>query len=271
MIAELHASEFFVMLINSLGKFAFEARKDVATIFSVVVKKGDAVAIVSKNTNIMLFVIEGYDDTDIALQCGVMLREMIKQENLCAKLLTQNADLCFRFFEFSQKANFDVASDAFDTLKLMVTRHKLLAAKFLEANYEPFFSKYNQLILSENYVTQRQSIKVLFHLLIISMQLLSELLLERANYNIMIKYIGDAEHLKIMMNLLRAEKKTIQFESFHVFKIFVANPNKTPAVQSILVLNKEKLIAFLQKFKQEKDVQQFNEEKTILLQTLEAL
>lgn len=85
------------------------------------------------------------------------------------------------------------------------------------------------------------------------------------------RYIGDPENLKLMMNLLRAASKTIQFETFHVFKVFVANPNKTEPVLEILLANKSKLIDFLQKFKSEKDVAQFNEEKNILLQTLESL
>ena len=216
--------------------------------------------IISKNNNIILFLIEGYEDNDTALHCGVMLREIIKHEILCNYILVDNSDLFFRFFEFSQKSNFDVASDAFDTFKLLLTKHKLLASKFLEDQYAKVFARYNELIQSDNYVVKRQSIK-----------LLSEILLERSNFSIMMKYITDAEHLKIMMNLLRAQSKVIQFETFHVFKIFVANPNKSPEVFEILLTNKEKLIAFLQKFKTEKDVAQFNEEKAILLQSLENL
>lgn len=40
------------------------------------------------------------------------------------------------------------------------------------------FSKYNSLLMSENYVTRRQSLK-----------LLGEILLDRSNFDIMMKYI----------------------------------------------------------------------------------
>ena len=40
------------------------------------------------------------------------------------------------------------------------------------------------------------------------------------------RYIGDVENLCLMMNLLRDEARSIQFEAFHVFKVFVANPQQ---------------------------------------------
>ena len=40
----------------------------------------------------------------------------------------------------------------------------------------------------------------------------------------------------------------MQFEAFHVFKVFVANPRKPDDVKQILVANRDKLIAYLEKF-----------------------
>jgi hypothetical protein len=57
-------------------------------------------------------------------------------------------------------------------------------------------------------VTKRQSLK-----------LLGEILLDRANFNVMTKYIANEANLKMMMNLLRDKSKNIQFEAFHVFKV----------------------------------------------------
>lgn len=72
-----------------------------------------------------------------------------------------------------------------------------------------FFSKYNNvLIQSESYVTKRQSIK-----------LLGEILLDRANYSVMTQYVDSGEHLKIIMKLLRDDRRMINYEGFHVFKV----------------------------------------------------
>lgn len=71
-----------------------------------------------------------------------------------------------------------------------------------------FFNMYNTLIMSNNYVTKRQSLK-----------LLGEILLDRANYSIMTRYIASEANLKLMMNFLRDRSRNIQFEAFHVFKV----------------------------------------------------
>ena len=46
-----------------------------------------------------------------------------------------------------------------------------------------------------------------------------ELLLDRANFTVMTKYIADANNLKLMMTLLKNKSRNIQFEAFHVFKV----------------------------------------------------
>ncbi|VTJ91284.1 Hypothetical predicted protein, partial [Marmota monax] len=89
----------------------------------------------------------------------------------------------------------------------LLTRHKVLVADFLEQNYDTIFEDYEKLLQSENYVTKRQSLK-----------LLGELILDRHNFAIMTKYISKPENLKLMMNLLRDKSPNIQFEAFHVFK-----------------------------------------------------
>ena len=82
-------------------------------------------------------------------------------------------------------------------------------ATYLQTNFEVFFTKYNtMLIQSDSYVTKRQSIK-----------LLGEILLDRANYNVMTQYVDSGEHLKIIMKLLRDDRKMINYEGFHVFKV----------------------------------------------------
>ena len=123
-------------------------------------------------------------------------------------------------------------------------RHRAMTAEYLEQNYErvrhtltQFFAMYNQLLDSSNYVTKRQSLK-----------LLGGLLVDRANYNTMLRYVADENNLKRIMNLFRDRSKNIQLETFHVFKVFVANPKKTPAVEAILQRNRSRLLAFLSDF-----------------------
>ena len=83
-------------------------------------------------------------------------------------------------------------------------------------------------------------------------QLLGELLLDRTNFNVMTRYISDVNNLKLMMTLLRDKSKNIQYEAFHVFKVFVANPNKPASVLDILLKNQSRLITFLSSFQNDK-------------------
>jgi len=96
--------------------------------------------------------------------------------------------------------------------------------------------------------------------------------LDRHNYNVMQKYISNADNLKMMMNMLRDNSRSIQFEAFHVFKIFVANPNKSKEVLNILLKNKNQLIDFLSKFQADRrEDDQFNDEKEFLIKQVRAL
>ena len=241
LVDELFASNLLLDLLAHMKEFEFEARKDVARVYDFVLRqrKAQSLDYVKAHPDILRTLVEGYTDSEIALNCGSILREVIRHEEL--NDLALNSPLFDRFFDFVQLSTFDIASDAFATFKLMLTKHKVLSAKFLDTHYDEFVQRYNVLLQSRNYVTKRQSLK-----------LLGELLLNRSNFSVMMRYINSADNLKIMMNLLRGNTRAIQFEAFHVFKIFVANPKKSPAVVDILVRNKRKLIEFLQKFQKEK-------------------
>jgi hypothetical protein len=51
------------------------------------------------------------------------------------------------------------------------------------------------------------------------MQLLGELLLNRTNVKVMMRYVSDVKNLQLMMILLKDNSRSIQFEAFHVFKV----------------------------------------------------
>lgn len=261
---ELYNSHLLLQLINNLSRIEFEAKKDVAQIFNNILRRqigtrSPTVEYICTRPEILFSLMKGYDKGDIALNCGSMLRECCRYEAL-AKIMLYSEHF-FDFFTYVELDTFDIASDAFSTFKELLTRHKSVCADFLEANYEEFFSKYQRLLNSENYVTKRQSLK-----------LLGELLLDRHNFSIMTRYISSPENLKLMMTMLKDPSRNIQFEAFHVFKVFVANPNKPKPILDILLRNKEKLVEFLSKFQADRaDDEQFNDEKAYLIKQIREL
>lgn len=84
-----------------------------------------------------------------------------------------------------------------------------MVAKYIDTNFDLFFEKYNNILIrSESYVTKRQSIK-----------LLGEILLDRQFYEIMTRYVESGENLKLIMWQLKDDRKMVQYEGFHVFKV----------------------------------------------------
>jgi calcium binding protein 39 len=247
--------------------FAFcssaQCRKDVAQVVSSLLRKSSGsrhrtAEIFASDPSIIQALLGGYDDPPIALNCGLMVREAARHEPLCRQLLF--SDGFYRLFEHIDSPLFEVASDAFTTFKDALTKHKALVAEFLIEQYVRFFGCYSRLLSSGNYVTKRQSLK-----------LLSDLLLDRANFKTMTRYISSADDFKQVMLLLRDTSKTIQFEAFHVFKIFVANPNRPKPIVDILVRNRERLVAFLQAFHADKEDEQFADEKAFLIEEVMAV
>ncbi|KAF8484408.1 Mo25-like protein [Gautieria morchelliformis] len=87
----------------------------------------------------------------------------------------------------------------------------------------------------------------------------------------MTRYISNEANLKMMMNHFRDKSRNIQFEAFYVFKVFVANPKKPPQIESILRRNKDKLLAFLKDFHNDKEDEQFSDEKQFLIVQIQGL
>ncbi|XP_054799244.1 putative MO25-like protein At5g47540 [Prosopis cineraria] len=210
-----------------------------------------------KNLDLMDILIPGYDEGDIALTYGAITRECIRHQ--CVARYVLESDHMKKFFGYTQTPNFEIATDAFSTFKELLTRHKPTVAEFLSKNFDWFFQEYNsQLLESSSYITRRQGIK-----------LLADMLLDRSNSAVMVRYVSSLHNLRILMNLLRDSNKSIQLETFHAFKLFVANQNKPPEIVSILVTNKTKLLRLLANI--EKEDEQFQADKGQIINEIATL
>jgi len=256
------------LMIPNLLHMEFEARKDSVYIFHTVMKHEDtdsqgnayvpAVRMFESRPKLLFQIADGCNVMDLALNYGAMLRECVHHEPL-AKMLLYSPTFQ-SFFRWVELPEFEVASDAFATFKDLLTTHPQLVATFLEETYDATFASYSKLLTSSNYVTRRLSLK-----------LLGELLLQKENTKIMVKYVNDLENLKAVMTFLKDPSKSIQFEAFHVFKVFVANPNKQQGVVSLLGHNSDKLQRFFKDFHTDRDDAQFQEEKQIVVNMLQKM
>ncbi|KAH8489602.1 hypothetical protein H0E87_025000, partial [Populus deltoides] len=185
-----------------------------------------------------------YEDGDIALTYGAISRECIRHQIVARYVL--GSEYMKKFFTYIQIPNFDIASDAQSTFKELLTRHRSTVAEFLSANYDWFFQGYNsQLLQSPNNITRRHAVK-----------LLGDMLLDRSNSAVMVRYDSN---------------KTIQLDTFHVFKLFVANQKKPPEIISVLVTNRSKLLRFLGDFSIDKEDEQFEADKAQVIKEIATL
>ncbi|KAA1472610.1 mo25 protein [Dentipellis sp. KUC8613] len=260
---ETYSTDLLYLLVVHIARFDFEARKDAVQVFNNLLRRQigarwPTVEYISSKREVLFAALAGYENEDVALNTGMILREMLRHEPLCKILLY--SDEFYKFPHYIETTTFGISCDAYSSLKETLTRHKPMVAEYLDKNYDRFFNSFTMLILSNNYVTKRQSLK-----------LLGEILLDRANFNVMTRYIANEANLKMMMNLLRDKSKNIQFEAFHVFKVFVANPKKPPQIESILRRNRDKLLVFLKNFHNDKDDEQFTDEKQFLIVQIQGL
>ncbi|KAL2834967.1 conidiophore development protein hymA [Aspergillus cavernicola] len=280
-------------LSRTLHNLPFEARKDSQTIFSHILRFKPPQAnspdppvisyIVHNRPEIIIELCRGYEHSQSAMPCGTILREALKFDVIAAIILydqskegeaairltevqpnisQRGTGVFWRFFHWIDRGSFELSADAFTTFRELLTRHKSLVTGYLGTNFDYFFAQFNAfLVQSDSYVTKRQSIK-----------LLGEILLDRANYSVMMRYVESGENLKLCMKLLRDDRKMVQYEGFHVFKVFVANPDKSVAVQRILINNRDRLLKFLPKFLEDRtDDDQFTDEKSFLVRQIELL
>ncbi|KAL8695280.1 MAG: hypothetical protein Q9218_000179 [Villophora microphyllina] len=278
--------DLLYLLAHSIHFLPFESRKDCQSIFSYVFRFKTANGlspdppamsyIIHQRPEVVVELCRGYARKESAMPCGVVLREMLKQyEEVAAIILYDESQENERATSIDELDLRDapvqsgegvfwsffpwIENGAFEEL---LTRHKQLLALYLERNFDLFFRHYNTILVqSSSYVTKRQSIK-----------LLGELLLDRANYNVMTQYVESGDHLKTCMTLLKDDRKMVQYEGFHVFKVFVANPHKSPSVQRILLNNRDRLLRFLPTFLEDRtEDEQFMDEKSFLIRQIEGM
>ena len=104
---------------------------------------------VCEHPQILHMLVDGYRDQSISITCGGMLREMTRDASI-HKIILDDEALWEPFVEFVTFDEFTVASDAFDTLKGILTKHPKMTGEWLRDHRESFLRSYNRLIVKGN-------------------------------------------------------------------------------------------------------------------------
>ncbi|KAJ6680546.1 PROTEIN putative-RELATED [Salix purpurea] len=263
---EFFKHDTFRLLVSCLPKLDLGARQNATHVIANLQRQrvgGRLIAseYLENNLDLMDILLPGYEDGDIALTYGAISRECIRHQIVARYVL--GSEYMKKCFTYIQIPNFDIASDAQATFKELLTRHKSTVAEFLSANYDWFFQRYNsQLLQSPSYITRRHAVK-----------LLGDMLLDRSNSSVMVRYVSSLDNMRILMNLFRDSNKTIQLDTFSSVQgsLFVANKNKPPEIVSVLVTNRSKLLRFLGDFSIDKEDEQFEADKAQVIKEIATL
>ncbi|OAY76871.1 Calcium-binding protein 39 [Ananas comosus] len=228
---EICKEDVLSLFVQKLPTLGWEARKDLVHSWCILLRQQVnssycCVEYIENHLDLLDFLVVCYNNKEIALNCGNMLRECIKYPTL-AKYILESTSFEL-FFKYVELPNFDIASDALATFKDLLTKHETEVSEFLSTHYEQFFELYEKLLISANYVTRRQSVK--------------------------------------------DSSKNIQICAFHVFKVFVANPNKPREIIEVLIDNHEELLKLLHNLPTSKgEDEQFEEERDLIIKEIERL
>lgn len=135
-------------LIENLGKIEFENRKDVVAIFNALLRKNYsefATTYIIKTDNgkkTLIILNKGYENSEIALNCGSMIRECIKIPEIHLFILSTSEIITPYFETYLHYPNFDIASDAFLTMKELLTQNKSTVDSYLSPKSDNFKSVY---------------------------------------------------------------------------------------------------------------------------------
>jgi len=338
-------------LVSLMQEFEFEGRKEIVDLYAACVEKHtpEFVTYMKGNIELLRHLPNGYAWPDIALNLGLIFRQLLKFEPVAETILRER--LYVPLIQHVRNSSYDLASDAWLSLKECILNHKRIAAAHIDEHFEFFFHLYNDLLcptgssssvaaasssvsttttttttgggpnsgaggggvtggvgttsatvippakaggpsllcpspppsggtpetytrsLSGNVSVPGQDTGGHYVTLRHALKLLSDMLLDRTFVRTMLKYVAKDEYLKLHMNLLKNSSKAVQFEVFHIFKIFVANPNKPTRIQHILYQNKDRLLRFFDTFldDQRRDDEQFQQDRSIIVEKMRLL
>lgn len=136
---ETYQTDLLHHLLLSIHRLEFEARKDVVQIFNNLLRRQigsrfPTVEYLCKKPEIMFTAFRGYENEEVALNTGMILREMLRHEPLAKILL--HSELFYKFPHYIETTTFGISCDAYTNLKETLTRHKPMVAEYLDKNYD---------------------------------------------------------------------------------------------------------------------------------------
>lgn len=245
-------------------RLELQMKRDMSQIFKFILRDHTcdlSEEYIDNRPEILQLILTGCRNSDSVPSCSDILRQCIRREALCQLLL--DSELLNRFLDTTHTNDFNLATQAFLSLTMLLTRHPKMAVNFMMDNYDTFIKgKLNKLCQTRNYVNKRLALVLLY-----------SIVTTRSNFKLMIRYVSDTDNLQLIIDELRSKKLSIQTDAWDIFKIFVYYPKKPAAIEAMLKANQHMLVRFIGKFQELKKADEtFNaDELQMILRSLQSL
>ncbi|GAB5366539.1 hypothetical protein AAMO2058_001152100 [Amorphochlora amoebiformis] len=251
---ELKGSDTVERLVMDIGKLDFEIPKTLARILSFWLHDrrtcNDAISYFSTRFKLIDHLLDNFEHPEVTLPCAEVIKEALAHPQLLKiPLEDEKNTLVLKVLGYIGLKDVAYALEAFRMLDVIINcklakdqnlsddmrkEHLKLVSKWLESNYDAFWKAVHSFLEPPgSHLLMEQMLKHVY-----------QILKTDWNYYIMMKYINDPKNLTRVMRLLRVQNKKIQVMAFNVFKIFVANPQKSDKIIEILKPNQGQIMQF---------------------------
>lgn len=153
-----YAHHIFDTLFSLIDRLPVAARAAVVEIFSHLLRQSDEKFlryIIQRCTLGLLLDYYTSAEPSSALSYGIAIRQCIEFPGPAKQLLYAGQRL-WSVFSLAACTAFELASDAYVTLRDLFTRHEKLVGAYTDSQYEKLLDQFNRLLQLDNYFTTRQ-------------------------------------------------------------------------------------------------------------------
>lgn len=256
--------EFPALVVANLHNFDFETCKELLNLVSRLIHPANTLEfyICSHMPQVVEPLINTYTSAELFLLCGQFLRELLQDDSIFQACLT--VDILQNLVRKAIEMPFEIASDACDTIKIIIEADKHIVTDFINEHYvEVLQSLYS--LCDKDYYCKRQALSILFHIV------------NRARTDeFKDQYVVSEDNLKYIMMLLKADDSAqVKVEAFQLFSVILKrlvemNITNLPPYK-IIIKNKARLLTFFERFQNDRKDEEFQTHKNEVIRIIRHL
>ncbi|UYV64594.1 HYM1 [Cordylochernes scorpioides] len=214
----------FLKQINNIK--TSDSQKEIALILGSMLRHSSTRRYFCKNSQLLEDVFVCYCKPNLTISFGILLREMIKYQDILSLLICHK--YIMKLLDLASSKNYNLSVDAFLIFKKSYNRGRHHIVEYLEDHYREFINRYLNLILSPNFLIRSQS-----------MRLLTTMLTETSCDMLHYYFVTDRSNMSLLLRFLQDPSYITRAAGLKILPIFVSHQSASPELSNFLRDNKE--------------------------------